>query len=272
MTTGSQQFISDPFTISSKPAIAVGFNCNDAVLLSWNKNKGISKYQVYGLGNKYLEPITIVTDTQFVFNKATLSYRHFAVAPVINGSLGVKSYAIDYSTQGVDCYFKNIIADLVNNTAVIHLSIGTTYLVNKIVFEKIQNGNFTALSEVTNINGLDYSATDINLQKGVNNYRAVIYLSNGKIIYSDLVNLLYFDNKTVLVFPNPVSQNNTLTIKLSALNNQTLVITDAAGRKIVQQKLTTTDYTLPAFFPKGFYIISILNADNTVQFVKLLVQ
>jgi len=38
MTIGSQQFISDPFSISAKPDLGIGFNCADSTLLYWNKN------------------------------------------------------------------------------------------------------------------------------------------------------------------------------------------------------------------------------------------
>jgi hypothetical protein len=272
MNIGSQQFISDPFSISTRPDLGIGFNCSDSVLLYWSKNKGISNYQLYGLGNKYLQPIATVADTQLVFNKAAFPFQYFAVAPIINTQTGITSYATDYTIQGVDCYFKNLVADLVNNTAVIQLSIGSTYLVKKIVFEENNNGSFTTLTEVPAINGLNYSTTDIKLQKGINTYRAVIYLTNGKMIYSDIVNVVYFDDKEILVFPNPVLQNSRITIQLKALKNQVLTITDALGRKILQQKISTTVYTLPAYFAKGFYIISILNEDNTMQFVKLLIQ
>lgn len=71
-----------------------------------------------------------------MFNKNVLPYQAFAVAPIINGRLGVKSYTSNYTVQGVDCYVSNLIADLVNNnSAAIQFTLGTTYLVKKIVFE-----------------------------------------------------------------------------------------------------------------------------------------
>jgi len=271
MTIGSQQFTSDPFSISAKPALSIGFNCADSVLLYWSKNKGISNYQLYGMGTKYLQPVSSVADTQYIFDKYTLPYTIFAVAPIINSQPGVKSYATDYATQGVDCYVKNLLADLVNNTGIIQLSIGTTYQIKKIVFEKNKGGNFSSISEFSNINGLNYTATDINLQKGINSYRVAIYLMNGKIIYSDIVSVIYFYDSEVLIYPNPVLQNSTITLQLKALKNQVVTITDAAGRKVWQKKLSSTVYSFPAFFAKGFYIISILEEDNTQQCVKLLI-
>ncbi|MGG9964718.1 S8 family peptidase [Ferruginibacter sp. SUN106] len=274
MTVGSQQFVSDPFTISAKPDLSIGFNCSDSALLYWNKSKGITDYQLYGMGAKYLQPLSVIKDTQFVFNKAALPYLNFAVAPIIkNQTIGIKSYATNYSTQGVDCYIKNLLADLVSNDAVIKLDIGSTYLVNKIVFEKLNGVSYNSIFETSGINGLNYTATDTHLQKGINTYRVVIYLSNGKIIYSDLVNVVYFADADVLIYPNPALQNNTITIQLKLLNNQTITILDLSGRKVFQQKLTTTDLSFKAGFAKGLYIISITDPENnTKQFSKIIIQ
>ncbi|GAB2830299.1 S8 family peptidase [Ferruginibacter profundus] len=274
MTIGSQQFVSDPFTISAKPGLGIGFNCADSALLYWNKNKGITDYQLYGMGAKYLQPLFIIKDTQFVFNKAALPYLNFAVAPVIkNPVAGVKSYATNYSTQGVDCYIRNLLADLVTNNAVIKLDIGTTYLIKKIVFEKLSGSTYNSFFETSIINGLSYTITDTHLQKGVNTYRVAVYLSNGKIIYSDAVSVVYFTGTDMLVYPNPVLQNNTVTMQLKLLNNQTVSIFDLSGRKVFQQKLTTTDFSFKADFAKGLYIIAVTDPENnTKQFYKIIIQ
>jgi hypothetical protein len=273
ITIGSQQFISDLFTISAKPDLNIGFNCSDSVMLYWNKNKGITNYQLYVLGNKYLQQFTTIADTQFVFNKNSVPYVYFAVAPVINNRTGVKSYATDYSKQGVDCYIKNLLADLLIDKANISLTIGTTYQVKKIVFEKQSGNSFIPLSEITIINGLNYATTDINLKKGVNSYRVALYLLNGKIIYSDVVSIIYFNNKEILIYPDPVIQNSTINIQLKFLRNQVLSVIDAAGRKLLQEKIVNTNYSLPARFAKGLYIISVYDPENnSTQFFKIIIQ
>jgi hypothetical protein len=274
MTIGSQQFISDLFTISSKLGLGTGFNCADSALLYWNKNKDVSSYQLYSLDNKFLQPLSIISDTQFVFNKTALPYLNFAIAPVINNKTGVKSYTVNYTAQAVDCYVKNLLADLVNNnTADIKLAIGTTYLIKKIVFEKLINGNFSNINEINIISGLNYNFTDTHLQKAVNIYRVVIYLQTGKIIYSDKVSVIYFDNSDVLIYPNPVIQNNTINIQLKSLKNQTIIITDVSGRKILQKKLDSTAYSFIAAFTKGLYIITVTDPETkTVQFSKIVIQ
>ncbi|MEO7049844.1 MAG: S8 family serine peptidase [Ferruginibacter sp.] len=266
ISIGARQFVSDTFTISDKPDIKVGFNCKDSVLLFWDKIKGINNYQVYSLGAKYLQPIAIVADTQFVFNKNNLPAQQFAVAPVIKNKNAVKSYTINYTTQGVDCYISNLLADLINdNNARLQLSIGTTYLISKIVFQKLESNTYTTLQEITNINGLDYAVTDVSLHKGQNSYRVAIYLRNGKIIYSDLVSVLYFKNDTVIIYPNPVINGNSIFIELKDLNNQVITLADITGRVVFQKISSSTEFILPANFVKGVYILTVYDAVNKTR-------
>jgi hypothetical protein len=266
MTIGSQHFISDTFTISAKLDFGVGLNCEDSVLLFWNKTKGVNNYQLFDLGNKYLQPIAIVADTQYIFNKNSLASLQFAVAPIVKGKIGVKSYTINYTTQGVDCYVSNLLADLVNdNNALLQLTIGTTYLVNKIVFEKEDAGVFIPLQVINNISGLSYATTDINLYKGLNIYRVAIYLSNGKVIYSENETVIYFADANILVYPNPVLQGNLINIELKELNNQVITLIDVMGRKVFQQKSNNTEFILPANFAKGVYILTIFDPQSHIS-------
>ena len=265
MHTSAGDFLSDTFTISKKLGFKTGFNCADSVLYFWNKLQGVSSYQIYSLQGKYLQPVATTTDTQFVFNKKNLPYRQFAVAPILNGKNGVKSYTTDYTMQGLDCYINNFLTDLQNdNTAKILLQTGTDYLIKRVVFEKLQSGSFFGFKEVTSITGLHFTATDTNLQKGVNTYRARIELKDGRIIYSFTSNIFYFNNAAVVVFPNPVIQNNILTIQMSELQNQRIKIIDITGRTVYNKKATSTALKIPFFFSKGIYFITVFNPETSL--------
>ncbi|MEP6712638.1 MAG: S8 family peptidase [Ferruginibacter sp.] len=260
MTIGNRSFVSDTFSISAKPDFNVGFNCADSVLLYWNKSKGVNTYQLYGLGNKYLQPITQLTDTQFVFNKNNLTYLQFAVAPIIKNRIGVKSYTTNYTTQAVDCYVSTLVADLVNDkNAFIQLNLGTTYQVKKIIFEKLIAGNFITLQETASITGLGYTTTDTQLQKGLNIYRTAIYLLDGRIIYSYLVNVFYYKDDEIVLYPNPVRQYSQVTLQFKSLQNQIIKITDASGRLIFLKRTLSNELKFSANFSAGIYIITIID-------------
>lgn len=274
MQTGAQDFLTDTFTISKKLNFRVGFNCTDSVLWYWNKLPGINSYRIFTLQGNYLQPVTIISDTQFVFDKHNFPYRQFAVSPIIKSRDGVKSYTANYTEQGVDCYISNFLADLQNdNTANIQLQLGTNYFVKKIVFEKLLQGNFVSLKQINTIAGLNYTVKDYNLQKGINSYRVSIELMDGRIIYSYTAGVVYFDNLPVIIFPNPVKQNTIVTIKLNELLNQVIKISDVLGHIVFNQQVHSTSLIIPFTFSKGIYFISVINPEtNKLGVYKILVQ
>ncbi len=82
----------------------MGFVCDDTVLLYWNKVRAANTYEVYELGEKYMEPFIQVSDTSVLLPVDKLTSKFFSVAPIlINGVVGIKSYAFDYSLQGTGC-------------------------------------------------------------------------------------------------------------------------------------------------------------------------
>ena len=274
MQIGAQDFLTDTFTISKKLNFKVGFNCTDSVLWYWNKLPGINSYRLFSLQGKYLQPVVTVSDTQFVFNKSNFLFLYFAVAPIIQSREGVKSYTANYTEQGIDCYINNFLADLQNdNTANIQLQSGTIYFIKKIVFEKLQQGNFVSFKEVNTIAGLNYAATDNNLQKGINTYRARIELMDGRIIYSYTTSVFYFSNSSIVIFPNPVKQGGDVTIQLNELLNQVIKISDVLGRVVFNKQVSSTSVKIPINFSKGIYFITITNPEtNESAVVKILVQ
>ncbi len=263
MEVGTASFLSDTFTISKKLAFKTGFNCADSVLWYWNKLPGIDGYRVFSLQGRQLQPVATVRDTQFVFNKANLPYQQFAVAPVINGRVGVKSYTANYTEQGVDCYINYFIADLQDDTAAkIQLQLGTTYFIQRLVFEKLQQGNFVGLYTVAVIDGAGYSVMDRHLQKGLNVYRVRIELADGRIIYSNITSVFYFDAAEVVVFPNPVEQRSTLTVQLKELQNQVIQIRDVLGRIVFDKQVSSMSVNIAMGFSKGLYFISVYNPET----------
>ena len=273
MNIGVTHFVSDTFTISARPNIHVGFNCPDSVLLYWNKNNGIIKYQLSGLGSKYLEPVIAIADTQYIFKKTSLPYTSFAVSALFAGKPGVKSYTINYPAQSNGCYINNLTADLKNNNGFIQLSLGTIYLVKKIIFQKLSGSDFITLSEVNIINGTGYNTTDVNLQTGYNIYRVAVYLTDGKIIYSRLEQIFYQGNNDVIIFPNPVVAGAMLHLNFRLLNNQVVTLTDAAGRMVYKGKASATTFAFPARFSTGLYLLKVFDPEtNAVIVYKIIIR
>jgi hypothetical protein len=260
ITVGQQVFVSNPATISAAPIASVGFACADSFMIYWNKIPGIQYYQVYELGNQYLQPATLVADSFVIFKKINYPDLYYSVAPVVASSIvGAKANAINYTTQGVGCYIKTFLADGVNQTAELKLEIGTTYLVKYIVFEQWENSQFVALKTLDVVTGNNfYTYTDSSLTNGANKYRAKIVFESGAIIYSNIETVWNLAANQFFIYPNPVTIAQPLHVLSKDTRYVSINIVDMCGRIILDQPLTNhhEQLYLP-FWAKGvyFYII-----------------
>lgn len=274
ITIGSNVFTSDTFTISNRTTTGVGFNCPDSFLVYWNKLPGISNYRVYKLGNKYLEPITVTSDSFLLLAKSTNPSLHYAVAPIIGNKEGVKSYTFNYTTQGVECYFRSFLALLNGNSAQLIVSLGTLYKINKVILEKFNGTEYVALQQTVNPSSLLVNFTDAALKKGLNVYLVKLELSDGRVIYSSVETVYYFNGDEFIVYPNPAFQYSPITILSdNQFEPATLQVINMQGQKIYEMKLNDITNQLPnGRLSKGVHLLRIIRKDQKDVVLKLFVQ
>ena len=270
MNFASQHFLSDTFTISKRFDVNVGFNCADSFMLYWNKVAGINNYQLYRLGDKYMEPFSITTDTAVVLNKQDNTSLHYAVAPVIYNKTGVRSYAYDYTVQGVECYIKTFFGALVNGSSQLDLELGTNYNIKSIAWERLTSSGYVALQTNNSIQGLDFSYTDNAPKHGLNNYRVRIELLNGTVIYSDSTTL-YNAGEPYLVYPNPVPRYHDVIIINNSPDISQVQIFNSTGMKVFEQTLSDWSNTISTNkLSKGIYLLRMVGSGE-IQTLKLIV-
>jgi len=258
MIINGQQYISDTFTISSRLQTGVGFNCPDSFLLYWSKAP-TNKYNVYKLGDKYLEEMQTLADTSIILNKLTDTARWYAIAPLLPyNKEGIKSFSFDYTQQGVECYIKNFTADLINNVAELNVTLSSYYNVVSVTVEKLTANGYQPLKILTLPIVLQYTINDNNLIRGLNTYRVKIELANGKIIYNENESVYYFNNNNYIIYPNPVKQGEFINIVSATLNNPTIQFFNAYGQKIFEKKLyNLVEQIQTNQFGKGIYFYII---------------
>jgi len=271
MNFASQHFASDTFTISKRFDVNIGFNCPDSFMLYWNKIAGIHNYQVYSLGDKYMRPLSIAVDTAIVLNKQANMPLEYAVAPLINNKTGVRSYAYDYSVQGIGCYIKTFLGQLINNTSELDLELGTTYNVKVITWERLTVNGYVPLMAIDSIQGLDFKYTDAAPRHGLNTYRAKIELLNGGIIYSEPTTL-YYAEEPYLVYPNPVPQYHDVTIINNNPDVAQLEIFNSTGMKMFEQTLSDWSNIISTNkLGKGIYLLRVVKNSEVQKTLKLIV-
>ena len=272
MTIGTRQIISDTFIISSITQTGIGFNCPDSFLYHWNKLPGVNEYRLYSLGSRYMEPVLLTTDSFRVLQKNDYPSLYYAVAPIISGKEGVKSYTINYTIQGVDCYIRSFLATLVNNTAELSLLLGSLYNIDQIVLEKFDGSSFKPIHQLTNNNNLSVNFSDNNLTKGLNIYRIKLDLAGGATTYSLEENVFYFGGVGYIVFPNPAAQYNEINIAQQNVDEAFMQVYNVAGMKVFEKELDDRINKIPAgILRRGFYFIRIVNKGKQEETLKLVV-
>ena len=263
LRSGNHTVISDTFVISSIPRMNVGFNCADSFLLFWNK-QSVTQYQLYALNDKYLSSIAITNDSFSLLKKAQHTANYYSVAPVINGKVGIRSAILNYAASGVDCYFKSFFLQAQNgNSASLYSSIGSTYGVSAIALQKLQGNAFATIQTIQQPKSIEFVFHDPKLQQGMNQSRLALQLSNGQLLYSEIVSVYYFNDKDVIIYPNPVAQKQPIYILASRAGRTTIQIYSSAGMKVSEIRLRDMRQQIPPFqLNSGLYFIKIIDEEN----------
>ena len=269
---GQNAIISDTFVLSRKEQMQVGFNCNDSFLLYWNKQP-VSQYRLYQLGAKYMEPIRDLADSFSVFQKEQSPSFHYAVAPVVNGKPGLRSFTINYTTQGVGCYVQTFYAQLLdNNKAELSLELGTLYQVATIVFQKWTGNDYITIATINAPASTQLSAIDQNLLRGENIYRVQIRLQSGSVINSENESLFYFPDQPVIIYPVPARQDQPVNIVVRDQGVYSIRIIDATGRLVKRYDLNDIASTIPPLsLSKGLYFVHVYSDKGTLFVQKIIV-
>lgn len=272
MNFASQNFLSDAFTISKRFNVFVGFNCPDSFMLYWNTIPGVNSYEVYRLGDKYMEPLLVTTDTAVILSKQTNTSFIYAVAPLINNKTGVRSYGYNYATQGVGCYVRTFLAQLINNAGQLDLDLGTNYYIKTITWEKSTVNGYIPLQNINIISSLHFSYTDNALVHGLNTYRVKIELLDGRIIYSE-PETIYFAKEPYIIYPNPVPRYQDVTIIGNDSENAELQVFNSLGVKVYEKKkLNDWMNTISTNkLSKGIYLLRFTKDDQLQKTLKLVV-
>ncbi len=273
LTVGDKVYLSENTTISQPLNLEVGFNCSDSLLLYWQALPEAIAYELYSLESTYLAPVVSTTDTFFIFDKTKFPSRFYAVAPVL-GDLhtGAKSATINYNTQGVGCYVINFLADLSNDAALLRLTLGTTYQIKNVVFEKLAANRFLPLATVISENNT-FIYEDENLQAGINTYRARVELLDGAVIYTEPAYVYYEGDGGYFVFPNPVSSREELNVLSREGAALRFVLFDSMGRTMLDYSLVGNIENLPMQkIASGVYHYAIFDNKTRIGQGKLVVR
>jgi Subtilase family/Secretion system C-terminal sorting domain len=273
MKIGNNYFYSDTFLITKLLTPTTGFVCGDSILLYWNKIKNINQYQLYRLGEKYMEPFLTVNDTTAVISKNNLSNTFIAVAPVLNnGMVEQKSYAFDFTKQGAGCFINSFYAEQDEALAKLNLTMGTLINVAAIVFEKMDDTGYTVIASPVVAGRLQYQENYSPLKKGITNFRVRLILKNGQVIYSNREAVFYSAPGEYVLFPVPVKRNNDITVISSLPDGEIISLLDITGRLVLKKRIIAAkDFIKTTTLQSGIYFYRVTKKGTTLASGKLIV-
>lgn len=277
MRIGGLDFVSDTFLIAPELRLRVGLNCPDSVLLYWSPTGASASYRLWGLGDRYMEPLFSLSDTFVILDKGAFSQPRFAVSAIGQGGVeGPRSPAPDINQQATGCFINRLLAFLNSADQVdLRLEISTLYRVNRIFLEKQgYDGSWTALTE-RSPGELLIEYTDLAPHPGINTYRALVRLDDGTLIESGAAAAYFTGPAGALVLPNPVVSSGSISvISRFVTGSPRFVLHDAMGKKVLEEALTLSpqDISLPRL-PHGIYFWSVMvDGRQVLESGKLAVQ
>lgn len=268
MVVGNNVFASDQFTLSRPLALRVGFDCDDSLMLQWNKVPAIKNFDVATLNNNELVPlVTNGADSSIVIIKATLSGNTFMLRPYFDGGKpAIQSYAVNYTTQGAGCFLRTFTAlAQPPDGIVLSASLGTTYAVEQVTFERFDGVTYTPIGTAQPAQ-TTVSFVDASPREGLNLHRVRLTLSKGATILSEEVANLYLRKLPYLLFPNPVTANEPLGIVVrDAGASDTLVeLYNRDGSRVFSQYLLSgEEYVTLRNVTPGLYLFAITTSKGT---------
>ena len=269
MDISNSSFLSAEFNISTPMALKVGYNCTQGTLLHWSAQQGSTGYVVYTIKDNLLQKLATTTDTTLIIPAQQQTSKYFAVSAAGNGFEGLKSYTTDVTTQGVGCYVKTLLANVIGTKVLLDLSLGSTVNLKTITWEKMTGpALFTSIGASPVItNQLSYQFTDA-APKAVQYYRAKLITTDNLVIYTDTVKAVILQNKQFAVYPNPVDKQ--FTILSGDINNYDFKLYDAGGKLSITQTLNNLQNTVAVNLNPGVYVYVISLAGHVVYNGKLI--
>lgn len=256
MDIGGQTFTSAEFSISKPLTLDIGYNCASGTLLQWKPQPGSTGYSVYAIKDNLLQKFASTADTSIIIPAQQQTSTYFAVSATGNGFEGIKSYTIDATTQGVGCYVKTLLANVVNNTVVLNLQLGSVYNLKSITWEKTTAaGQYVTLNAIPVSTSVAYAYTDNNPRQGKQYYRAKLTTINGDIIYSNIADAVYLQPNQFVIYPNPVAGQ--INIISGDINNYEFKLYSTDGKLNMVKSINELQNTIPVKLIAGVYVYTI---------------
>jgi hypothetical protein len=192
----------------------------------------------------------------------------YATQPFLaNGLQAARSIAVDVRNQGVDCYYRALLAQTIGDSIELILELSYLSAVDSIVFENVTaNGALIkSVASVIPVAGqFSYISFDNSPVTGINYYRAKIW-TGGRVVNTDIVFVRHNGKKLILIYPNPVTKGQTINFLIKeSVGEATLQVVDIMGRVIGNYPVSISGEIKTGAWPSGIYLYRLLTTKGEV--------
>jgi hypothetical protein len=272
---GGQSFDSGPVVISNAPQVGVGYRCDDGLMLHWNRVEGASQYQLLQMGEKYLEPLRVVSDTFTILSPDQNTSLFYSVTPLFGDAEGPRSLTINYLFQGVDCYVVSFVPEenIVTGAAKFNVVLGTVYDLSSAVLERKEGNTFIEVSDASPVTGTHFQLADENPLEGTVAYRLRVTTGRGIVATTDEVLITFIPRSSLYIFPNPVYAGDDVNLISASDDVASIVVIDGFGRILGKAEDFGRQKTFnTATLISGFYLVRVQHLDGRVVTGRLIIR
>lgn len=250
MLIGGKTFHTDTFLLSRSHRVSVGLNCGDSVLVQWPKDSFAHGYEVQTLSGSTMHPILQTEDTLVLLQQNQLATGWIKVQPIWNGAhQPLPSAALRYEDQGAGCLIQSFYQEVVLDTGVfLNVRLGTTYGVKSMRIYDLRKSEIEPFFEVTNPDQKHWRVQQQQPTQGHNRHRVTLELANGQRLEEETQGSYYLTELPLVVFPNPVPQNDFLQVYLRAFDEKAVFeLIDGSGNRVYRKQLLLSQVSIPLY-------------------------
>lgn len=266
---GSQEFETNDFIVSSTLLVNSGFHCADSSMIYWFPQEDVKSYDLLQFADGEFELMHSASDTFEILSGEDLKNGYFKVIPKFSEhKQGIGSYLFNTQEIGADCFLTSFFGYKNEDGVLLSTKLTSLYGVESVSIENLHDGSFQELHNYSlGVEPLlEYQ--DLSPYEGVNSYRARVSFDNGAILISDTVQLIYLNERTALLYPNPVQYGTELALQTNSSNGQSsvLYIFDLQGNQVAKGELSELEYLpINGNLIPGVYVYIVENEKGSTR-------
>lgn len=269
MSTATETFISDPFTISYDLNPSITLVCNGTAEMQWNPAPNISTYNIYELSEGTMQLKEQISKTSYSFS----NQKNIAVAPVFNGLIGIKSETSALFANNSRCYFDFSSAAInANNEIEVTATLSSLLEIKKIELLKTNTKQGTIVVSTSPSISTNLAFVDPAPNEGFNTYQIKIQLENGTEILSQPIDIIFLNKEQYFVYPTIISERKEINIESKTPTETIFSLFNLSGQLVLETTFNESSSTIDVSrLEKGIYIYNIGTKDKRVTNGKLII-